>query len=73
MKKAEVIKINKKRYRLSTIKFYEPVTNTGNMLKPGILISTSTAVGADKFKHSFKTSVEREEILTKLDSYFGLL
>jgi hypothetical protein len=69
----QVIKIQRLRYRLSSIKRYEPFERDDIKHAPfGIYIYFSMTGNSNKVYHVFNTEKERDDILLHLDQTFGI-
>jgi len=63
------IKIQSQRYRLATIKMYEPFENEHGF---GIYVYFSIANRSNRRYHLYVKKVDRDISLTKLDEFFNI-
>lgn len=69
--KTEFIKIEDKRYRLSSIKMYEPAFLEKKNKPFAIYIYFSTLNKVIRDYHYFETEQKRDDLITKLDEVFN--
>jgi len=67
--KTQFIKIQDKRYRLTTIKIYEPFSSEG---KYGIYIYFTVTRRSDRCYHRFESENDRNKVLFELDEVFNI-
>lgn len=67
--KRQFIKIQEKRYRLTTIKIYEPFINNKQF---GIYIYFTATRRADRSYHVFESENDRNKALYELDEIFNI-
>jgi hypothetical protein len=71
--KSEAIKIQRVRYRLSTIKRWEPFeTDPIKKDRYGIYIYFAITGGNAKVYHYFADEAERDKVIQKIDELFGI-
>jgi hypothetical protein len=67
------VKIQKVRYRLNSIKRYEPFeTNSAKIDKFGVYIYFSMTGNQSKTYHYYATEEERDYLMAKLDELFNI-
>lgn len=70
--KKQFIRLQNMRYRITSVKRYEPFERHDVNLSFGIYIYFSMTGQSGRVYHMFKTLEERDDVLLELDQIFGV-